>query len=190
MRPVDEIGGYPERRVGFSPSFGTGEWSTTAADSGYCLDVEAAGLFGYCMLQPTGLVRDYIFSVTISGAAEATFFGVAVQTNEQLNRGLAVLCYPGCHTASGVDLAAFVPDVENASTSYVPVAEASLTEGWLGELTLRVVVRGDLVEAFVGDRACITYRLASTDAGCIGLLIQDGSARFVDVRTFVLGSGQ
>ncbi len=53
---------------------------------------------------------------------------------------------------------------------------------------MQVVVRGDLVEAFVASSASLTYRLPRVDAGVIALVVQDGSVRFSDVKIAYVGA--
>ena len=49
-------------------------------------------------------------------------------------------------------------------------------------------MRSDLVEAFVGNAATLTYRLLLPGTGAIGLIVQDGSARFTDLRVGYLST--
>jgi hypothetical protein len=166
--------------------YGTGTWSQQTASSGASFRAEAVGGFGYCILEPAVSASQYAVSVTVTGASAAAIVGLAVQTSEQLDRGAAVLCYPSERRVAAVDLTAIRSQIANeyekATTDYVPVAEACLPHASFDEITIRVVVRSDVVEAFVADTACLTYRLPVRAAGPIALLTQAGSARFADVR--------
>lgn len=90
-----------------------------------------------------------------------------------------------------VDLTAARSEVANeyekATTEYASVAEGSLPSSSFDEIPIQVIVRGDLVEAFVADTVCLTYRLSAREAGLTALLIQDGSAQFSDVRGHLVG---
>ena len=167
-------------------SSGTGTWSGQDAGTATLLTAEAIGSFGYCILEPAVPAGDYSVTVTVEGARSAAIFGVAVQTNEQLDRGAAVLCYPAERRVAAVDLTATRSEIANeyekATTEYAPVAEAYLPHATLDPITIRIVVRSDIVEAFVADTVCLTYRLSVRKAGLVALLLQDGSARFVDIR--------
>lgn len=171
---------------------GTGTWSGQAADTATILSAEAIGSFGYCILEPATPAGDYSVTVTVEGGQSAGIFGVAVQTNDQLDRGAAILCYPGEQRVAAVDLTAtrsvIANEYEKASTEYAPVAEAYLPHATFDPITIRIVVRSDIVEAFVAGTVCLTYRLSVREAGPVALLLQDGSARFTDVRGQLLDS--
>jgi beta-fructofuranosidase len=173
-------------------SYGTGVWSGHDADTATFLTAEATGSFGYCILAPATPATDYSVTVTVEGAQSAAIFGVAVQTNEQLDRGVAMLCYPAERRVAAVDLTASRSEIANeyekATTEYAPVAEAYLPHATFDPITIRIVVRSDVVEAFVADTVCLTYRLSVREAGPVALLLQDGSARFVDIRGQLLDS--
>ena len=79
-------------------------------------------------------------------------------------------------------------EYEKATTEYAPVAEAYLPHATFDRITIRIVVRSDVVEAFVADTVCLTYRLSEREAGLVALLLQDGSARFVGIRGQLLDS--
>ncbi|HEY1618067.1 MAG TPA: family 43 glycosylhydrolase [Streptosporangiaceae bacterium] len=171
--------------VSYAPAYGTGKWSGSAG----CYEVTATGGFGYCVLHPEQAAAEYVFAATV--AAEAAVFGLAVQTSEQLDRGAAVLCYPAERRVCAVDLAALRSEIANeyekATTEYASVAEGCLPSGDDGAVAIRVVVRSDVVEAFVAGTVCLTYRLPAGEAGSVALLIQDGSARFTNVRGQLVG---
>ena len=181
-----EIGANLGSELPVQARYGTGAWSQEPTAAGSSFAVEAVGSFGYCMLQPAADAAHYSVSVTVTGGTSAAIFGLAVQTNEQLDRGAAVLCYPSERRVAAVDLTAARSEIANeyekATTEYAPVAEACLPQASFDDITIRVVVRSDVVEAFVADTVCLTYRLSVREAGPIALLIQDGSARFTDVR--------
>jgi beta-fructofuranosidase len=164
---------------------GTGTW-TQEPDPGASFRVEAGGGFGYCILETDANAANYAVSVTVTGASAAAIVGIAVQTDEQLDRGAAVLCYPREQRLAAVDLTAARSEIANeyekATTEYAPVAEAFLPAASFDPIVIRVVVRSDVVEAFVADTVCLTYRLSIREAGPIALLIQDGSATFTDIR--------
>jgi beta-fructofuranosidase len=191
MRLPAEIGSPLGGEFPYTPDYGTGEWSAKPGDTVSSFEVEASCSFGYCVLRPAEQARQHVISVRVSGAADAAIFGLAVQTNEQLDCGVAILCYPREQRVCAVDLTAARSEVANeyekAATEYASVAESSLAGTAFDEVVIRVVVREDIVEAFVADTVCLTYRLSSYEAGSIALLIQDGSARFTDVRGQHLG---
>jgi len=188
-RLPDEIGRGPE--LASTPGYGSGDWSAAPGRPGPSFDVEAPGRFGYCMLSPARDAGQYLISATVTGAGSAAIFGLAVQTSEQLDRGLAILCYPSERRVCAVDLTAARSEVANeyekATTEYASVAEGCLPAVSFDHITITVLVRGDLVEAFVADRVCLTYRLPVREAGSTALLIQDGSGRFSDVRGHLVG---
>jgi beta-fructofuranosidase len=186
-----EVDAQLSGELGWIPSYGTGKWSRATAASGASFEVEAIGGFGYCILRPEEAADEYVLSATVSGGKEAAIFGLAVQTNEQLDCGAAILCYPSEHRVCAVDLTAARSEVANeyekATTEYASVAESCLPNAGFDEISMRIVVRGDVVEAFVADAACLTYRLPVCETGSIALLIQNGSARFSDVRGQLVG---
>jgi beta-fructofuranosidase len=176
--PVD-VDACVQDRVAYVAGGRAGQW---AGEDGDGFAVEADGRFGFCVLRPTETAEDYIVSAAVSGAKDAAIVGLAVQTNDQLDRGLAVLWYPSEHAVRSIDLAAVRSEIANeyekATTEYAPVAERYVSLSTSETVTLRVVVRGDLVEAFVADMTCLSYRLPSSEPGAVALLVQDGSARF------------
>jgi beta-fructofuranosidase len=194
IRPVAELAGTARLELSYLASYGAGRWSQQAGPAGTEFTVDSLGGFGYCILRPPVPAAGYTLSVTVSGSQHAAIFGLAVQTNEQLDCGLAVLCYPGEKRVSAVDLTAarseLANEYEKATTEYASVAEACLPGRAFDALTLSVVVRGDVVEAFVADTVCLTYRLPTAVAGSVALLIQDGSARFTDVRGQLVGHAE
>jgi beta-fructofuranosidase len=193
LHPPVEMYANAKREVPYVTSAGTGRWTAEPGEEGGCFDVEAIGQFGFYFLRPTEVADQYIVSMTVCDAANAAIVGLAVQTGEQLDRGFAVLFYPSQHEVRGVDLSAARSEVANeyekSVTEYAPVAEHCLAEEDFQAVTVRVVVRGDLVEAFVADAVCLSYRLTSRDPGGVALLIQDGSARFVNVRSQLIADG-
>ena len=170
--------------------FGRGAWSQSDAAEALTLSARCKGEFGYCLLHPGSTSGAYMVSATVSGA-DAAAVGLAVETGEQLDRGFAVLCHLREGRALAFDLTAawseLANEYEKATTEYSPVVDSALTGGASDELTLQVVVRGDVVEAFVADRAVLTYRLSS-DGGVVALLVQDGSATFGDIRIAALST--
>jgi beta-fructofuranosidase len=173
--------------VPLSARYGSGAWTS----SGSSFTAAADGRFGYCVLSLPSGTAEYAVSLTVRGAGDAAIFGVAVQTNDELDRGAAIVCYPGERRVAAVDLTAARSEIANeyekATTEYAPVAEGCLPGNTFGELAITVLVRNDVVEAFVADSVCLTYRLATRDAGQIALLIQDGSGTFLDVKGRLLG---
>jgi beta-fructofuranosidase len=202
MRPAAELSAIPGGTLSYLASYGSGSWSAAPSPSGTGpsgtaateFTVDSLGGFGYCILCPADPVARYTLAVTVSGGQDAAIFGLAVQTNEQLDCGVAILCYPGERRVSAVDLTAakseLANEYEKATTEYASVAEGCLPGHAFSELTLSVVVRGDVVEAFVADTVCLTYRLPTAEAGSVALLIQDGSARFTDVRGQLVGHAE
>jgi beta-fructofuranosidase len=191
MQVPDEIDLSLGCELAHTARYGSGEWAAEPGGAGSSFGVEASGRFGYCMLNPAQDTDQYVISATVSGAGGAAIFGLAVQTNEQLDCGVAILCYPRERRVCAVDLTAARSEVANeyekATTEYASVAEGCLPSSSFDEIPIQVIVRGDLVEAFVADTVCLTYRLSAREAGSTALLIQDGSARFSDVRGHLVG---
>jgi hypothetical protein len=191
LRPAAELSALSGRELSYLAGYGSALWSTGAGPE---FTVDSPGGFGYCILHPVAPAARYTLSATVSGGQDAAIFGLAVQTNEQLDCGVAILCYPGERRVSAVDLTAarseLANEYEKATTEYASVAEGSLPGHSFDALTLSVIVRGDVVEAFVADTVCLTYRLPTAVAGSVALLIQDGSARFTDVRGQLVGHAE
>jgi beta-fructofuranosidase len=205
MRPAAELSAISGSELSYLASYGSGAWAAVPAGAvpagavpagaaGPQFTVDSPGGFGYCILRPAVPVASYTLSVTVSGGQDAAIFGLAVQTNEQLDCGVAVLCYPGERRVSAVDLTAarseLANEYEKATTEYASVAEGCLPGHAFDAVTLSVMVRGDVIEAFVADTVCLTYRLPTAVAGSVALLIQDGSARFTDVRGQLVGHAE
>ena len=186
MRLPAEIAAGLGDEVTLEPSFGAGTWSAQAGPGGTTCTVTADGRFGYCMLTPAEPASRYAISLTVRGAADAAIFGLAIATNDELDRGAAIVCYPAERRVAAVDLTAARSEIANeyekATTEYAPVTEHCLPDTPFDEISIRILVRNDVVEAFVAESVCLTYRLSTHAAGRIALLIQDGSARFTDVR--------
>jgi beta-fructofuranosidase len=180
--------------VSYRPSFGSGLWSQAGGPGGLELAASSAGGFGYCILHPDRGADQYSVSVTVSEAQDAAIFGLAVQTNERLDSGVAMLCYPSERRVCAVDLTAarseLANEYEKATTEYASVTESCLPAAAFDVMTLRVVVREDVVEAFVADTVCLTYRLPTAQSGAVALLIQDGSARFTEIRGQLVGQSE
>ncbi|HEY1639691.1 MAG TPA: hypothetical protein VGG35_03310 [Streptosporangiaceae bacterium] len=197
MRVPAEVQASLGDELGFATTPGSGQWSAdsgpdgAAGPAGASLRVTATGTFGYCVLRPDRPAPGYALSVTVRGGRPAAVFGVAVQTDEQLDCGAAVLCYPSEGRVCAVDLTALRSEVANeyekAVSEYASVAESSLPLDAFDDLTIQVLVRGDVVEAFVAGTVCLTYRLPATSAGSVALVIQDGSAQFTQVRGQLVG---
>jgi beta-fructofuranosidase len=190
IRPVAELSALSGRELSYLASYGSAAWSAAGSE----FTVDSPGGFGYCILNPVVPAARYTVTVTVSGGQDAAIFGLAVQTNEQLDCGVAILCYPGERRVSAVDLTAarseLANEYEKATTEYASVAEGCLPGHAFDALTLSVIVRGDVVEAFVADTVCLTYRLPTAEAGSVALLIQDGSARFTHVRGQLVGHAE
>jgi beta-fructofuranosidase len=175
--------------IAYGPTYGSGEWKSGPAGQ---FEVEAAGHFGHCILDPDRPADEYVLSMSLSWAPGTAMVGVAIQTSAHLDRGAAILCYPGENRVSAVDLGS-APlsddsgEPERSAPDYAPIAEGKLAAGPSRALALRIIVRQDLVEAFVGDRACLSYRLLTREPGQVALLMQDGSASFTQVSGKVIG---
>jgi beta-fructofuranosidase len=167
-------------------NFGTGNWTVSPDQTGFSYDVESVGHFGYCILRPENDTDSFILSVTVHGAKDAAAVGLIVQTNEQLDSGIAILCYPHQQRVSAIDVTAarseLANEYEKATTEYASVTEGSVRAAKLDPLTLRIVVRKDLVEAFVANSTTLTYRLRLPQTGAIALVVEDGTARFTNLE--------
>ena len=165
---------------------GTGTWSIVPSGPERSYNVESIGQFGYCVLRPAHAGDQFVVSTTVYDAKDAAMVGVVVQTSDRLDRGVAILCYPGEGRVSAVDLTATQPGLasedEAAHAGYGSVTVSALGPEALEAITMQVVVRGDLVEAFVASSASLTYRLPRVDAGVIALVVQDGSVRFSGLK--------
>lgn len=157
-------------------------------DGSLSLAAEAPGRFSSCLLVPTEPVESYTLSLTVR--ARAATVGVAVQTGEGLDSGMAVLCYPAEGRMRAIDLAAAQSDddgeYELPTTEYAPFVESRLGSTSADSMAMRIVVRGDMVEAFV-DGTCFSYRLPASGTGQVALLVDDGSATFGNVLGRLLG---
>jgi beta-fructofuranosidase len=191
MTVPDELSAGEGRAVSYTASFGSGDWRQIAGPGGLEFTASSAGGFGYCILRPEAACGQYSLSVTVSEGQDAAIFGLAVQTNEQLDCGAAVLCYPSERRVCAVDLTAarseLANEYEKATTEYASVTESCLPGTAFDVMTFRVVVREDVVEAFVADSVCLTYRLSRAQSGSIALLIQDGSASFTQIGGHLVG---
>jgi hypothetical protein len=181
-----EVEACVNARSGCEHRFGTGDWTLSPTQTGFSYDVNSVGHFGYCILRPTWTVESFILSVTVEGAKDAAAVGLIVQTNEQLDSGIAFLCYPHQQRVSAVDVTAawseLANEYEKATTEYASVTEGSVRAASLDPLILRVIVRNDLVEAFVAGSTTLTYRLRLPQTGAIALVVEDGSARFTNLE--------
>ncbi len=171
---------------------GTGTWSIVPSGPECFYNVESIGQFGYCVLRPAAAGDHFVVSATVSDAKDAATIGIAVQTSDRLDRGVAILCYPREGRVSAVDLTASQSELasedEKTDSEYRSVTESALGPEAGAAITMQVVVRGDLVEAFVASSASLTYRLPRVDAGVIALVVQDGSVRFSDVKIAYVGA--
>ena len=171
---------------------GTGTWSIVPSGPECFYNVESIGQFGYCVLRPAAAGDHFVVSATVSDAKDAATIGIAVQTSDRLDRGVAILCYPREGRVSAVDLTASQSELasedEKTDSEYGSVTESALGLEAGAAITMQVVVRGDLVEAFVASSASLTYRLPRVDAGVIALVVQDGSVRFSDVKIAYVGA--
>ncbi len=182
LRMSDKVDECKRSELTYRASYRAGEWSS---DDG-SFSVKAPGHFGYCILEPTEPADEYVLSLSMSWSADTAIIGVVLATNEKLDRGVAVLCYPSEGRIRAVGLEPSASDageeVELPTADFAPIVEGRLARPLTGRLPLQVVVRNGVVEAFVGDAACASYRLQSAESGCVALLTQDGSASFIDVR--------
>lgn len=116
--------------------------------------------------------------------------GVIVHTNAMIDRGVGVFYYPRIRSVRAVDMTAppgkVTAEYETMFGQYAPVAEHDLAERPDGPVEFTVVVRGDVVEAFVGDECCLTYRSRGTTLSHAAIVAVDGSAtvREVEWRRF------
>ena len=182
MQVPAELHREPGRRAAHSRlRRAAGEWGSAGPggprDRSWLAAGHGHGRFGYCMLRPAqASAGEYVVSVTVRGGTAARpSSGVAVQTNEQLDCGVAVLCYPSERPGvRGRPHRAAVGGrqrVREGDHEYASVAEGACRCAPSTTITIRVIVRGDVVEAFVADTVCLTYRLL----GCV----RRGRSRFV-----------
>lgn len=164
--------------------FRIGKWSVVPGGTAASYKVESTGQFAYCVLRPDLGEGQFIVSTRVR-ARDSAVVGLVVQTTERLDSGVALLLYPREHRVCAVDLTAarseMANEYEKATTEYASVAESAVPRADLDAFEFQVVVRGDLVEAFVGGAVTLTYRLAKTEPGAVALVVQDGTAGFGDV---------
>jgi beta-fructofuranosidase len=189
VRLPAEMGECERSELAYTAAYMTGEWSS---DDGGSFSVVAPGHFGHCLIESAEPADNYILSAAVSWSAGTAIVGVAVRVTANLDRGIAVLCYPGEGVVRAVELGPpsavsdSPADAEPPAADYSPVAEGRLPRHMPGRMPFRIVVRGDIVEAFVGDATCLSYRMSSADAGHVALLAQDGLARFSDVEWHIV----
>jgi beta-fructofuranosidase len=118
-----------------------------------------------------------IFTATFDGLADVFEVGVAVRSNASIDQGIGVLFNPSRRSVRLVDLSGSTTK-SNSEFAGVFDRYASLVQQHLevsdGPVRFSVHVRGDVVEAFVGDSTCLTYRMTQ------GSTAQDAAAIVVD----------
>jgi beta-fructofuranosidase len=116
--------------ITYAPTCGSDGWKSGPAG---LFETAAAGHFDYCILDPDRQADEYVLSMSLSWAPGTAMVGVAVQASAQLDRGAAILCYPGENRVSAVDLGSPAPpsddsgEPEQSAPDYAPIAEESWT---------------------------------------------------------------
>lgn len=163
-----------------------GEWA--AIDGGSA--VSAAGEVALQLLRAPGPTSRSVLSATFDGLADAYQVGVLVHTSEMLDRGVGIFYYPRTASIRAVDMTAPIGKVtaeyETMFGQYAPIAVHDLTGPLAGPVEFTVVVRGDVVEAFVGGVCCLTFRTRETASTHAALVAVDSvcTVRSVSWRTF------
>ncbi len=104
-----------------------------------------------------GVPESFVVSCTLDGDFDTA--GIVVGDTDGLSCGLAVVVCRPEQVARIVDLSAPAA----GRVAYSPVAEQRLSAAATGSIDMTVSVRGDIVEAFLGDGTCLTRRLGEHD---------------------------
>ena len=174
--------------------FRIGKWSVVPGGTGATYEVESTGQFAYRVLRPPGAKEDSSSRLP-SGPVTPPSSGWRYKPRNSWTPGSRPF-YPRQHRVCAVDVTAARSEVANeyekATTEYASVAEGVVPRADPNALMLQVVVRGDLVEAFIAGTVTLTYRLATSEPGAVALVVQDGSAGFenVSISSLVGPSGQ
>lgn len=162
-----------------APTSIIGAWATDA--NGF--KVATVGNLAVMVFEAEEEVDSACFTATFDTTSVVHQVGVAVSTNNEVGVGVAVLYYPQTGRIAMIELSSSSgPDPSVfGSGAYAPVAEQVLSTSPVGEVSLRIIVRQDLVEAFIGGVNCLTYRTTSSPSRHVALLVHDGDCEVRDV---------
>ncbi|WP_368497732.1 family 43 glycosylhydrolase [Herbiconiux sp. A18JL235] len=161
---------------------GTDNWSSIA---GRGIQGNAIGTVATRVFESAEASTASVFSATFDDVDDSQLVGVVVHTNEMVDHGVGIYYYPRIHSIRAVDMKApagkVTAEYESMFGQYAPVAEHDLTGPLEGPVEFRVVIRGDVVEAFVGEACCLTFRSKGAESTHAAVVVVDGDARVSDI---------
>jgi beta-fructofuranosidase len=156
-----------------------GKWSS----SGETIKVSAKGDVAIRTLTLEQPAIDSVLSVQFAELDDIHQVGLIVHTTEKLDSGIGIFYFPRTGNVRAVDMRAPVGEVsaeyETMFGQYAPIAEHDLSHS-RDAMRFEVVTRGDVVEAFVGDVCCLTYRTKGTGTPAAALVAVDGTATITE----------
>lgn len=178
----------PEVREGFGEllpfTARTSDDTWRAAGAGFVAD--APGALAVSVVECQSPRESYVLRARFDSLDDVHQVGVIVHTSEMIDRGVGVFYYPRIQSIRAVDMTApqgkVSAEYETMFGQYAPVAEHDLATVPAGAVDFTVVVRGDVVEAFVGEECCLTYRSKGTALPFAALVAVDGSATVTELE--------
>lgn len=156
-----------------------GRWESR----GEMIHVSAVGDVGIQALVVDQPAADSVLTVQFTELGDIHQVGVIVHSTEMLDSGVGVFYYPRTGSIRAVDMRAPAGRVSAEYATmfgqYAPVAEHDLTQR-PDSMRFEIVVRGDVVEAFVGGVCCLTYRSKGTAKRVAALVAIDGNATITE----------
>jgi beta-fructofuranosidase len=167
------------------------DFETTASDGAWQDDdgqmsVDAPGDVAIRTFQLAEPTTRSVLSATFDDLSDVYQVGVVVHTGEMLDRGIGVFYYPRTSSIRMVDMTApagkVTAEYETMFGQYAPIAVHDLPGPLGGPVEFTVVVRGDVVEAFVGDVCALTVRTHGEASTHAAIVVVDGSCSIGSLR--------
>ena len=155
------------------------------------VQVEAVGTMAYGFLEFSG--RHYLFSCKVRPIDCRDLFGFVIKSDRDLSSCLILAFELGAKRVSLLKYPMPVDPFWEASVASmvqasIPgpdgprVAETPFDFEEGTAIDVKILVEDDLVETFVGEKAVLTYRCYDAGEYELGVIVQDGSAEYEEVR--------
>lgn len=172
------------------------DWSFTPVDGNSALTkekkirVESVGTLGYGFFE--FLEKSFLMSCKVRSIDCRDHFGFIIKSDKDLASCLILAFEPGAKRISFLKYPMPVDPFWEASVASMVraanpgpdgprVAETPFEFDDGAVIDVKILVEGDLVEAFVGEEAALTYRCYNPGEYEIGILVQDGNAEYDEI---------
>ena len=182
FRPIPEAMQAFDQKLDTSFKGLLGNWKTYGKDAVTC---EAIGTFGYGFFDLTeeAAEKDMLFTCRIRPSDVRDNFGLLLKSDEDMESGYALRFEPGCHRVCLLKLPQpmdpYWAGLSGHGSAPVEVDGPRVVERPFEivddkEITVKVVIFKSVLEVFVDDKVCLTYRGYKPGQYQFGCMVQDG----------------